>query len=160
AERAVRTGLALTEAVGKVLAQEPLQVRIGVATGLVVVGDLVGSGEAQERGVVGETPNLAARLQAAAPPCTIVIGPRATRLTTQRFEAAFHYARPHYLISLHWSGESFHLDAAEIAILEQASQKLSRCPLVGREEEIELLLRRWSRAKSGEGQAVLLSGEA
>jgi class 3 adenylate cyclase len=61
AERAVRAGLSLVEAVGKLRVQEPLQVRIGVATGLVVVGDLVGSGEAQERGVVGETPNLAAR---------------------------------------------------------------------------------------------------
>ena len=63
AERAVRAGLALIEAVAKLQVQEPLQVRIGVATGLVVVGDLVGSGEAQERGVVGETPNLAARVQ-------------------------------------------------------------------------------------------------
>jgi len=59
AERAVRTGLALIETVGKLGTQDPLQVRIGVATGLVVVGDLIGSGEAQERGVVGETPNLA-----------------------------------------------------------------------------------------------------
>jgi class 3 adenylate cyclase len=68
AERAVRTGLALIEAVGKLPIHEPLQVRIGVATGLVVVGDLVGSGEAQERGVVGETPNLAERLQGIAAP--------------------------------------------------------------------------------------------
>jgi class 3 adenylate cyclase len=63
AERAVRAGLVLIEAVGKLRVPERLQVRIGVATGLVVVGDLVGSGETQERGVVGETPNLAARLQ-------------------------------------------------------------------------------------------------
>src|SRR5205814_4645616 len=68
AERAVRAGLALIDAVRRLAAQEPLQVRIGVGTGLVVVGDLVGSGEAQERGIVGETPNLAARLQAAAAP--------------------------------------------------------------------------------------------
>jgi class 3 adenylate cyclase len=73
AERAVRGGLALIEAVGMLRAQEPLQVRIGVATGLVVVGDIVGSGEAKERGVVGETPNLAARLQAIAEPNTVVI---------------------------------------------------------------------------------------
>ena len=64
AERAVRAGLALIEAVGKLSSAEPLQTRIGIGTGVVVVGDLVGSGEAQERGVVGETPNLAARLQA------------------------------------------------------------------------------------------------
>ena len=63
AERAARAGLALIEAVGKLRVQDPVRVRIEVATGLVVVGDLVGSGEAQERGVVGETPNLAARLQ-------------------------------------------------------------------------------------------------
>ena len=73
AERAVRAGLALIEAVGKLSSVEPLQVRIGIGTGVVVVGDLVGSGEAQERGVVGETPNLAARLQAAATPGTIAI---------------------------------------------------------------------------------------
>ena len=73
AERAVRAGLALIEAVGELRVQEPLQVRIGVATGLVVVGDIVGSGEAQERGVVGETPNLAARLQGNAAPNTVVI---------------------------------------------------------------------------------------
>jgi len=83
AERAVRTGLALTEAVGKVRAQEPLQVRIGVATGLVVVGDLVGSGEAQERGVVGETPNLAARLQGIAAPNMVVIADGTRRLLAE-----------------------------------------------------------------------------
>src|SRR6516164_2503905 len=73
AERAVRAGLALIEAVATLPAPEPVQVRIGVATGLVVVGDLVGSGEAQERGIVGETPNLAARLQGIAEPNTVVI---------------------------------------------------------------------------------------
>src|SRR4029077_12088297 len=73
AERAVQAGLALIEAVGKLSSVEPLQIRIGVGTGVVVVGDLVGAGEAQERGVVGETPNLTARLQAAAAPGTIAI---------------------------------------------------------------------------------------
>src|SRR5215469_16284393 len=75
AERAVHAGLALVEAVPRLelVAQAGLQVRIGIATGLVVVGDLTGSGEAQERSVVGETPNLAARLQTAAPPGTVVI---------------------------------------------------------------------------------------
>jgi class 3 adenylate cyclase len=70
AERAVRAGLAMIDAVATLRAPEPLQVRIGVATGLVVVGDLIGSGEAQERGIVGETPNLAARLQGIAEPNT------------------------------------------------------------------------------------------
>src|SRR5215471_14426391 len=75
AERAVRAGLALIEAVGKLAtnAGSPLQVRIGIATGLVVVGDLIGTGAAQEQAVIGETPNLAARLQALAEPGAVVI---------------------------------------------------------------------------------------
>jgi class 3 adenylate cyclase len=68
AERAVRAGLELIAAVSALKARASLQIRIGIATGLVVVGDLVGSGEAQERGIVGETPNLAARLQGIAEP--------------------------------------------------------------------------------------------
>jgi len=86
AERAVRAGLALVEAVGKLRVQEPLQVRIGVATGLVVVGDIVGAGEAQERGVVGETPNLAARLQGIAAPNTVIIADSTRRLLGNLFE--------------------------------------------------------------------------
>ena len=86
AERAVRAGLALIEAVGKLNSVEPLQVRIGIGTGVVVVGDLVGSGEAQERGVVGETPNLAARLQAAATPGSIAIDTTTRRLLGGLFE--------------------------------------------------------------------------
>jgi len=80
AERSVRAGLALIEAIGKLHIQEALQLRIGLATGLVVVGDLVGSGEAQERGVVGETPNLAARLQGIAAPNEVVIAEGTRRL--------------------------------------------------------------------------------
>src|SRR5215471_16043153 len=71
AERAAHAGLAVIDAVGRLATQEPLNVRIGIATGLVVVGDLIGAGAAQERGVVGETPNLAARLQALARPDTL-----------------------------------------------------------------------------------------
>jgi class 3 adenylate cyclase len=78
AERAVRAGLAVIEAVGGLPAREDLRVRLGIATGLAVVGDLIGSGAAQERGVVGETPNLAARLQGLAAPNALVIG-EATR---------------------------------------------------------------------------------
>ena len=78
AERAVRAGLAVIEAVGRLPTREDLRVRLGIATGLVVVGDLIGEGAAQERGVVGETPNLAARLQALAAPNTLVIA-EATR---------------------------------------------------------------------------------
>ena len=86
AERAVRAGLALIEAVGKLSSVEPIQVRIGVGTGVVVIGDLVGSGDAQERGVVGETPNVAARLQAAATPGTIAIDPTTRGLLGGLFE--------------------------------------------------------------------------
>src|SRR6516162_7207128 len=85
-ERAVRAGLALIDAVATLPAPEPLQVRIGAATGMVVVGDLVGSGEAQERGIVGETPNLAARLQGIAEPNTVVIAEATRRLLGNLFE--------------------------------------------------------------------------
>jgi class 3 adenylate cyclase len=85
-ERAVRSGLALIDAVATLPAPEPLQVRIGVATGMVVVGDLVGSGEAQEHNIVGETPNLAARLQAIAEPNTVVIAEATRRLLGNLFE--------------------------------------------------------------------------
>src|SRR5246500_946164 len=74
AERAVRAGLAVVEAVGKLPSRQDLRVRLGIATGLAVVGDLLGEGAAQERGVVGETPNLAARLQALSTPDTLVVG--------------------------------------------------------------------------------------
>jgi class 3 adenylate cyclase len=86
AERAVRAGLALVERVGLIQAPARLRVRVGIATGLVIVGDLVGSGEAQERGVVGETPNLAARLQAIAEPGAVVIGPTTRRLVGDLFD--------------------------------------------------------------------------
>jgi class 3 adenylate cyclase len=88
AERAVRGGLALIEAVPKLAtaAGSPLQVRVGIATGLVIVGDLIGSGEAQERGIVGETPNLAARLQGIAEPNTVVIAEGTRRLLGDLFE--------------------------------------------------------------------------
>src|SRR5450631_2734770 len=86
AERAVRAGLALVDGVAALPVTEPLQVRIGVATGMVVVGDLLGSGEAQERGIVGETPNLASRLQAIAEPNTVVIAEATHRLLGNLFE--------------------------------------------------------------------------
>jgi class 3 adenylate cyclase len=80
AERAVRAGLELVEAVAALKAPVSLQTRVGVATGLVVVGDLIGSGESQERGIVGETPNLAARLQVMAEPNTVVIAENTRKL--------------------------------------------------------------------------------
>ena len=88
AERAVRAGLALVEAVPKLAtnAGSPLQVRVGIATGLVVVGDLIGAGAAQEQAVVGETPNLAARLQTLAEPGAVVIAAATRRLTGGLFD--------------------------------------------------------------------------
>src|SRR5271156_53929 len=86
AERAVRAGLEVVTAVAGLKAPVSLQTRIGIATGLVVVGDLIGSGEAQERGVVGETPNLAARLQALAAPNTLVISEATRRLLGNLFQ--------------------------------------------------------------------------
>src|SRR4051812_12293132 len=88
AERAVYAALAVIEAVGRLPAREDLRVRLGIATGLAVVGDLIGEGAAQERGVVGETPNLAARLQALAAPNTLVIGEATRRQVGGLFELA------------------------------------------------------------------------
>ena len=86
AERAVRAGLELIQAVGGLKSGAPLQTRVGIATGLVVVGDLIGSGAAQERGIVGETPNLAARLQGIAEPNTVVIAESTRKLLGNLFE--------------------------------------------------------------------------
>src|ERR1700682_6172530 len=160
AERAVRASLALVDTVGHLPApEEPLRVRIGVATGLVVVGDLIGAGAAQEQAVVGETPNLAARLQALAEPNAVVIAQGTHRLTGGLFEyenlgavEAKGFAKP--VLAWRVGGES----AVENRF-EALHPLGGETPLVGREEEIELLIRLWQRAKSGEGQVVLLSGE-
>jgi class 3 adenylate cyclase len=86
AERAVKAGLELIQAVGRLKSSTPLQTRVGIATGLVVVGDLIGSGDSQERGIVGETPNLAARLQGVAEPNTVVIAESTRKLLGNLFE--------------------------------------------------------------------------
>jgi class 3 adenylate cyclase/tetratricopeptide (TPR) repeat protein len=161
AERAVRAGLALVEAVPKLktAAGAPLQVRIGIATGLVVVGDLIGSGEAQERGIVGETPNLAARLQAMAEPKTVVIADSTRRLLGNLFE--LQDLGPKDLKGLAGSTRAWMaLQARSVNSRFEALHASSMTALVGREEELELLLRRWARAKTTEGQVVLLTGEA
>ena len=161
AERAVQAGLAVVEAVPKLTTATgaPLQVRVGIATGLVVVGDLVGSGEAQERGIVGETPNLAARLQALAEPNAVVIADSTRRLLGNLFELKD--LGPRDLKGIAdptpvWAA----LRARRVESRFDALHTTGLTALVGREEETELLLRRWSRAKTGEGQVVLLSGEA
>src|SRR5712671_4642359 len=156
-ERAVRAGLAVIDAVGGLATPEPLNVRLGIASGLVVVGDLIGAGAAQERGVVGETPNLAARLQAFAAPGTLVIAESTRRQIGGLFEvedlgpqalAGFAEPQPAWRV-IDESGMLSRFEAL----------RSGETPLVGRDEEVELLIRRWQQAKSGEGRVVLISGE-
>jgi class 3 adenylate cyclase len=158
AEQAVRAGLELVAAVGDLKTHAALQTRVGIATGLVVVGDLIGSGEAQERGIVGETPNLAARLQGVAEPNSVVIAESTRRLVGTLFE--LEDLGPKELKGIAgptrpWSA----LRAASVESRFEAFHGTGLTELVGREEELELLVRRWSKAKTGEGQVVLLSGE-
>ena len=157
----MQAGLALVEAAPKLTtaAGVPLQVRVGIATGLVVVGDLIGAGAAQEQAVVGETPNLAARLQALAEPDAVVIADGTRRLLGNLFELKDLGARDLKGIAgpaRAWAA----LRARSVGSRFDALHTTGLTALVGREEESELLLRRWSRAKTGEGQVVLLSGEA
>jgi class 3 adenylate cyclase/predicted ATPase len=159
AERAVLAGLELITAVGALKTHAPLQTRIGIATGLVVVGDLIGSGEAQERGIVGETPNLAARLQGIAEPDMVVIAEGTRKLLGDLFE--LEDLGPKDLKGMTGPVRaSAALRRASVESRFEAMHATGVTELVGREEELELLLRRWSRAKTGEGQVVLLSGEA
>jgi class 3 adenylate cyclase len=159
AERAVRAGLELIGAVRALKSNAPLQTRVGIATGLVVVGDLIGSGEAQERGIVGETPNLAARLQGIAEPNTVVIAEATRKLLGNLFE--LRDLGPKDLKGITGPARAWAaLRASSVEGRFEALHGSGLTALVGREEELELLLRRWSRAKTGEGQVVLLSGEA
>jgi class 3 adenylate cyclase/predicted ATPase len=159
AERAVRAALQAIAAVGALKLSVPLQTRVGIATGLVVVGDLIGSGEAQERGIIGETPNLAARLQALAEPNGVVIAESTRRLLGNLFELTD--LGPQELKGIARAMRAFAvLQASAVASRFEAMHPSGLTTLIGREEELELLLRRWARAKRGEGQVVLLSGEA
>jgi class 3 adenylate cyclase/predicted ATPase len=158
AERAVRAGLGAIDAVGRLdVKSVELQARVGIATGLVVVGDLIGEGSAQEQSVVGETPNLAARLQALATPTSLVIAASTRQQIGELFDLEDFgpqrlagFAEPQHA----WRvlGES-----GEVSRFEALRSGTS--PLVGRDEEVELLLRRWEQAKTGEGRLVLISGE-
>jgi class 3 adenylate cyclase/predicted ATPase len=161
AERAVRAGLKLAETIHWVRPRadvEPLQVRLGIATGLVVVGDLIGPGEAQEHDVVGETPNLAARLQALAEPNAVVVAASTRRLIGGLFEYEDLGA-----VEVKGFAEPVHAwrvrgrSAAESRFEAQWTAGVT--PLIGREQEIALLLSCWESAKQGEGRVVLISGE-
>ena len=159
AERAARAGLQLIAAVGVIKSHTPLQARVGIATGLVVVGDLIGSGEAAERGIVGETPNLAARLQGIAEPNMVVIAESTRRLLGNLFELEDLGAKD--LKGIAGPMRAFAvLRPSSVESRFEAMHASGLTPLVGREEENELLLRRWARANNGEGQVVLISGEA
>ena len=159
AERAVRAGLALVAAVAKLdLAAGTLRVRVGIATGLVVVGERIGEGVSREHEVVGETPNLAAWLQKRAEPDTVVIAAATRHLLGELFEYCILEAVP-------VKGVGDPVPAWQVTgarAVESRFEALhgsSLTPLVGREPEIALLLERWERAKEGDGQVVLLSGE-
>jgi class 3 adenylate cyclase len=158
AERALRAGLELVAAVGDLKTEAVLETRVGIATGLVVVGDLIGSGEAKERGIVGETPNLAARLQGIAEPNTVVIADGTRRLLGNLFELEDLGAKDLKGIAgsvRAWTA----LRASSVESRFEAQHETKLTPLVGRDEELELLVRRWRQAVGGEGRLVLLSGE-
>ncbi len=160
AERAVRSGLAAVAATGRLTTPHggrPLAARIGIATGLVVVGDLVGEGSAQEEAVVGETPNLAARLEALAEPNTVVIADSTHRLIGGFFDMVDLGPRD-------LKGFTIPVRAWRIASEADTEGRFDALhgvatPLVGRAEELELLLQRSQQAFAGEGQVVLVSGE-
>jgi predicted ATPase len=157
AERAVRAGLAVIEAVGRLPARQHLSVRLGIATGLAVVGDLIGEGAAQERGVVGETPNLAARLQGLAAPNTLIIGEATRRQVGGLFDLAD--LGPQALTGFAEPQPAWRVIGESGVLSRFEALRSGETPLVGREEEVELLIRRWQQAKNGEGRVVLISGE-
>src|SRR5207248_8763294 len=148
-------GLGIIDAIGRLdVKSVKLQARVGIATGLVVVGDLIGEGSAQEQSVVGETPNLAARLQSQAEPDAVVIAAGTRRLVGDLFEV-------HDLGAVEVKGIAAPvptwqvLRPSVVASRFEALRGSALSPLIGREEEIDLLLRRWTRAKTGDGQVVL-----
>ncbi len=160
AERAVRAGLAIVDAVRAIERPDhaPLETRVGIATGLVVVGEIIGSGAAREKAIVGETPNLAARLQALAEPNCVLVSQSTHRLVGRRFESrslgdqtlkGFADPVPAWQV----------VREADTASRFAAARAASLGPFVGRTQEIGLLLERWQLARQGEGQAIVLTGE-
>ena len=152
AEQAVRAGLELIAAVAELKTRVPQQLRVGIATGVVVVGNLTPS-------IVGETPNLAARLQSIAKPNMVVISEGTRRLLGHLFEFEDLGTRDLKGIAAPVQVWAVLRPSSSTSRFE-ALHPSGMMTLVGREEEYELLRRRWSKAKEGEGQVVLLSGEA
>ncbi|NDW46363.1 adenylate/guanylate cyclase domain-containing protein [Ruegeria sp. PrR005] len=161
AERAVRAGLAIIDSVRATKAPDgsALATRIGVATGVVIVGDLIGSGATQEAAVVGETPNLAARLQGVAGPNQLVLPSETRRLLGQNYKLTS--IGEQELKGVGAPVEAFVVEGeTSVESRFAARQSGTLTPIVGRDREIELMLERWALAKSGQGQMVIVSGEA
>ncbi len=161
AERSVRAGLSVMKALTGIATPQgtPLAARIGIATGLVVVGDLIGEGAAQEEAVVGETPNLAARLQARAGPGQILISAGTRRLLGDLF--AFDNLGAQNLKGIDKPVQTYLVRGERVIESRFAASHAGNLgKMAGRDEELALLIERWRQAKSGEGQFVLLVGEA
>jgi len=159
AERAVQASLALVQAVAALPTKEKLSARVGVATGVALVGDMSDSAISEEHGILGDTPNLAARLQSLAQPGSVVISGRTKTNAGPQFEyldlgkvEIKGFLKP--VAAWQVAGKT------AVTSRSHALQSSDLLPLIGRDEEMALLLRRWERAKTGEGQVVLLSGEA
>ncbi len=162
-ERGVRTGLAIIDSIKALsLVQEfdiELQVRVGIATGLVVAGDIVGEGASEEHAVLGVTPNLAARLQGVADPNCLVISDRTHRLTGGFFD--YLDIGRHQLKGIKEPEQAWQvLGESEISSRFEATAEDGVSALVGREEEVALLVNRWSRAMAKEEQVAIIYGEA
>jgi class 3 adenylate cyclase len=157
AERAVRAGLALVEAVAKLEAGTTLQVRIGIATGLVVVGDLIVEDAAHDNEVIGEPPNLAARLQALADPDVVVIDGTTRRLLGELFE--YRALGPVCVKGFRDPVPIWRVIGRSAVESRFKALRATTTPLVGRDEEVNLLMRRWQQARGGDGCVVLISGE-
>jgi class 3 adenylate cyclase len=161
AERAVRAGLAVVDVISRLMppTKVRLEVRVGIATGLVVVGETLGEGSSQEQVVIGETPNLAARLQAIAEPNTVVIADGTRQLLGRRFD--LEDLGPRFLKGMANAIPSWRIVGEHPAESRfEAGQAQPASGFFGREREVDLLMDRWVRAQSGEGQVILLSGEA
>ncbi len=161
AEHAVRSALAIVDAVGQLARPDgrAFQVRIGIATGIVVIGDLIGSGYARERSIVGETPNLAARLQALAAPDAIIVGERTRQLLGERFE--YECLGEHTLKGFAMPVRAWRvLREAPAESRFAAKRAAAHRAFVGRSEEASRLIDLWQRAREGHGQTVVISGEA
>jgi DNA-binding winged helix-turn-helix (wHTH) protein/predicted ATPase len=158
-ERAVRAALELVAAVAALKGRTPVRARVGVATGLVIVGDNAGARGTTPSGIIGETPSLAARLQAVAEPNTVVVAENTRKLLGNLFELDELETKDlKGFVTPVRAWAALRPSSAESRF--EALHGTGLTTLVGRDEELELLLRRWSRAKTGEGQVVLLSGEA